>query len=509
MAKQVTGPDPATLRSALDEFAERGARMLRSKASTEGHHRGLARHAALLLAGPGLILLVQLLQSAAGARVWDPSAAQLIIAVLAPWMLGSVASAMRAGQRAVSRAQAIALFDSAVGADERLVAADELLQAGAEGPFAAAALEDARWFVRPARAMEMPTPAPDLSRAPRERNWIFACAAGGLALALFAALLGGDPARVVPAPRDAVPAVVVADGGPTPVEAPRGADDPEPPQPADAPEGAMPSDAGEAEAAAKPAELPDEAKRKEGVGGSGRSSRAENSRGMSDARGAPTNQGQESKKPATKKPLKPDAKKKSRKKKPFTKPPEAKKSVGEESGSTTGRGSSRGSNKNAVTSDWTSKDQVTTEEDEEVEDDEDVEDETSDSEARGGVQPNLRDRKPPVSRDLGIGFGNQPNPNANGRGGPSQPKKSRGTASLVLGVPIPDRVKGQPNPGKTKVTQERVEPRRERAGGAQAQPRTPRSGPSTVLASPEITGWLRDLVRTYFLELRNKESKTR
>ena len=50
-----------------------------------------------------------------------------------------------------------------------------------------------------------------------------------------------------------------------------------------------------------------------------------------------------------------------------------------------------------------------------------------------------------------IGFGNRPSPDANGRGGPSQAKKSRGTASLILGVPIPDHIKGQPNPGKTKI----------------------------------------------------------
>ena len=125
------------------------------------------------------------------------------------------------------------------------------------------------------------------------------------------------------------------------------------------------------------------------------------------------------------------------------------------------------------------------------------------------MQPNLRDRKPPVSRDLTIGFGNQPNPDANGRGGPSQPKKSRGTASLVLGVPIPDRVKGQPNPGKTKVSQERVEPRRERAPAAQAEARTPRSGPTGPLARPSLEPWMQDLLRAWFQHLRTQETTTR
>ena len=179
-----------------------------------------------------------------------------------------------------------------------------------------------------------------------------------------------------------------------------------------------------------------------------------------------------------------------------------KKPAGEESGSTAGRGSSKGSNKNPVTSDWKSKDLVTTDEDEEIEDDEDVEDEESDSEARGGMQPRLRDRKPPVSRDLTIGFGNQSDDDANGRGGPSQQKKSRGTASLVLGVPIPDRIKGQPNPGKTKVTQERVEAKPEDSESVDAGDRGARASAIGPLAPREMTAWMRDLVRSYFLRMR-------
>ncbi len=498
----------AALREALDELAARGTRALQRRARQEGHHRGLATGAWLLLVGPAAVLFIQLMQALVGAPVWDPSAPWLIVAVLLPWALGAIVSASRAAQTPVPRASAIALFDGAADARERLVAADELLRSGVQGAFVDAALEDARWFAKPATRVDVPELAPDLSRTGPEHRRMLGCAGAGVLIALVAAILGDAPSEADAGDVFVVPGTQVADVAQPPPERGDGTSRPEErdaPEPQDA---LPPSEAGEATAATKPSALPDEAKRKEGVGGSGRSSRAETSRGGSEARGAPTNQGQESKKPATKKPLKPEKKKK-RSKKDFKKPPKAKQAAGEESGSTTGRGSSRGSNKNPVTSDWTSKDQVTTDEDEEIEDDEDVEDETSDSEARGGVQPNLRDRKPPVSRDLGIGFGNQPNPNANGRGGPSQQKKSRGTASLVLGVPIPDRVKGQPNPGKTKVTQERVEPRREKAGTEQARPRTPRSGPSTVLAQPEMTAWLRELVRTYFLDLRNKESNTR
>ena len=36
-------------------------------------------------------------------------------------------------------------------------------------------------------------------------------------------------------------------------------------------------------------------------------------------------------------------------------------------------------------------------------------------------------------------------------------------ASLVLGVPIPDRVNGQPNKGRIRITQQRVTPEAEQA----------------------------------------------
>jgi hypothetical protein len=74
----------------------------------------------------------------------------------------------------------------------------------------------------------------------------------------------------------------------------------------------------------------------------------------------------------------------------------------------------------------------------------------------GGIQPMLKDRNEAPSNDLGIS--GEEGPPGTGRGGPTPPKKSRGTASLVLGVPIPDFVRGRVGPGTTKITHERVEP---------------------------------------------------
>ncbi len=496
------------MRQTLDDLAARGAAALRDRNVRYYLREGLPAVIASIALPPLVVCLVQFVQRMAGATPWQPGVAGLVAAMLltalgVAWWITRWARALPIDRRA-----ALGLFDRAAGAGERLVTADELLRDEADDDFAVAAIEDARWFVKPATAAE-PVPPPNprpSSSLPRGILWGLA----GLAIA-YAALhpLGvdaGDELTIETADEPyRIPDLTrSADAGdrPTPPEnAP-----PETRTPAS--DAQAPTKADAAAAPSKPSELPEEANRKEGKGGAGRSAQAQGSRGDNDAQGSPTEQGQPTPKPPTvKKPLK----KKKRTKKPRKpgKDDKPEQQQGEESGSTAGRGSSRGSNKNAVTSDWKSKDQVTTDEDEDIEDDEEVEDEEVDSEARGGVQPNLRDRKPPVSRDLTIGFGNQPNPNANGRGGPSQPKKSRGTASLVLGVPIPDRIKGQPNPGKTKVTQERVEPRRERAPTEQAQARTPRGGPTGPLARPTLEPWMQEMLRAWFASLRQQEKTTR
>lgn len=195
-------------------------------------------------------------------------------------------------------------------------------------------------------------------------------------------------------------------------------------------------------------------------------------------------------------------------KKPRKEGPTPEKKVSEQSGSTAGRGTGTGSSKNPGSTDWASKDQVTSEDEDPLEDEPDVDDETDEQEARGGLQPNLRDRRPAVNRDLTIGFAvpDQPNPDANGRSSGGDTKKSRGVAALVLGVPIPDHVKGQPNPGRTKITQERVEPKPDAAEPIDAESAAARVNPVGPTSSRDLTDapWLRELVRKYFERPRTK-----
>jgi hypothetical protein len=275
-------------------------------------------------------------------------------------------------------------------------------------------------------------------------------------------------------------------------------------------------DSAPAKESEKASELSKETKPSEGKTGSGKSSDAQSQTAASESRGAPSGQTPAPPKDKAKKTLE---SKTPKKKKASEDKPRKPKDDEDQGGSTAGRGSAKGSNRNTTTSKWSSKDQVTTPDEQEIEEDEDTEDEQEEQENRGGMQPNLRDRRPPVSRDLRIGFGNQPSPDANGRGGPSEAKKSRGTASLVLGVPIPDRIKGQPNPGPTRITQERIEPTAEDPTPETARAQSNRVSPIGQVTKPSpptnndnnggnLAPWMSKLVKTYFTTRRQKVNPT-
>ena len=248
-------------------------------------------------------------------------------------------------------------------------------------------------------------------------------------------------------------------------------------------------------------EVGEQEKESKGSTGQGRSAEANSASSNSSARGAPSDQAQPSKQPEKR------AKKGKRQKaKPKRKEKTRTRKTPEMSASTTGSGASKGSGRNPTASPWSSPEQAPVPDDSEIDEDEEIDDDEEEQESRGGIQPSMRDRRPPVSRDLRIGFGNRPSPDANGRGGPSQQKKSRGVASLVLGVPIPDRVKGRPGPGRTKVTQERVRPEAEQAPLQAARTGTARAHPEGHFPELDLDPWLRGMVRDYFRRLRETSS---
>lgn len=488
----------------LDALAERGEELIRQERGRMAEQEASRLLWPAFLAAPVIVLFVQAVLWIHGETPFQVAWWVLAILSAAPVLLGVGLFVLLAHRRPVDRVAALGRFDLAGDFHERIVTADALLRSGGEGPFELAAIEDGESALSRAENLRVEARAVDGERV--RQPWRMPLIAA-LMIALIV-LIGRASEHAAATGADELPSVL--DGTEVATRTPQPELDvpvlPDTEPRTRGPETRLPP--GESQAARDSSvDVELEAKKNQGQMGSGESGDAQASSGQSDSQGAPSGQGQPMKQDKPKKP------KENKKKKDATQTPEPrtpdKKDTGDESGSTAGRGSSKGSNKNPVTSDWKSKDLVTTEDDEEIDDDEEVEDEESDSEARGGMQPRLRDRKPPVSRDLTIGFGNQADDDANGRGGPSQQKKSRGTASLVLGVPIPDRIKGQPNPGKTKVTQERVEAKPEDSEAIDADDRGARAAAIGPLAPREMTAWMRDVVRSYFLRIRAKKEGSR
>ena len=488
--------------SRLDRASRGFAKTLDDAATRRARQRALER-VWLLAPIPALIVLFVF----AGSRLFDfdmPAipAAVLVFGTLALVVFVAMTTWFSAGtSRGVSKRDALARADRELGLDERLLSASQFLESEESSPFAAAAIEDAE---------------PELERLERHQLKLFREPAR-FGTAASVALLAAIPLLIL-----AVAILPDASAenpfeGATPrsssraeLEAPRkgleGNERRDEPQSEDieSPKPRRPDDAQRAEARTAKLPLSDQIKDAKGASGEGKSADAADSSGASNSRGAPSNQAQSSK--TSKKP----SKKKPKKKKKGSKKDEAapkQKDAKEDAGATAGRGAASGSNKSPASSTWSSKDQVVSDDEDDLEDDEEIDDEFEENEARGGIQPSLRDRRPPVNRDLSISFGNGKDPDANGRGGPSEQKKSRGVASLVLGVPIPDHIKGRPNSGKTKITQERVEPKEERAQPLAAEDRQPREAPIGTISRPELEPWMRRLLRDYYLTIRSQEAR--
>ncbi|MBK9383459.1 MAG: hypothetical protein IPN34_01345 [Planctomycetes bacterium] len=121
-------------------------------------------------------------------------------------------------------------------------------------------------------------------------------------------------------------------------------------------------------------------------------------------------------------------------------------------------GASRGSGRMAPVGNQRRDAQRSAERDDDPEvEEEELENENEEQQQRGGVMPMTRQDQRAPARELSISGDGPPD---QGRGGPTPPKKSRGTASLVLGIRLPDQVRGQPNPGTAKTNLEETPPRR-------------------------------------------------
>ena len=492
----------------LDSLAVRGRRWLWKTRLRNALRRHLPCTLLLLLAVPVLSLLAGGVSWLFGLSLHVPR-----LLVLGAWLLPPLAylawQVCRLWIHRPSQAQSLAVFDERFDLQDRLQTADEFLGHETPSAFMSAALEDARSAAE--AAGEMPLRWQWGESWTEWRRLIFLPL---LAIALLVATFFLPPSSssaTAVLPEESLPVKEEPAGVEHPMTAvdktrsqhtvsdrptsPREEEDP--PMKIRRVSKGEPAPAKKSEDSSP--QLTGREKISLGESEGGQRSQATSAGRSSQSRGNPGSQSPSSErkekpaKPKKQKPKEPKEEKRSKQKR---------KELDEKSGATTGRGSSSGSSRNPASTDWSSKDRTEETDDEEFAEEEDVDDEDSESEARGGLQPSLRDRRPPVDRDLSIGFGNRANPDSNGRGGPGQRKKSRGVAALVLGVPVPDHVKGQPNPGRVKINQERIQPQPEDAPPADAEDRGNRSLPTGLVPERVLDAATRRVVRDYFLDAR-------
>lgn len=144
--------------------------------------------------------------------------------------------------------------------------------------------------------------------------------------------------------------------------------------------------------------------------------------------------------------------------------------------------------------------------------DQDVEQESDDEEdeeqeAASAAKPMLNQRKAPVDRQLtpsGVGF--EENEEANGRGGPGGLKKTRGVAAMLLGVPMPDKLRSQINVGRIKVQRERSVPIPNQVQATNSENRGQMDESVGTFSRTEMKPWMRDVAKKYFLDLRQNSN---
>ena len=138
-------------------------------------------------------------------------------------------------------------------------------------------------------------------------------------------------------------------------------------------------------------------------------------------------------------------------------------------------------------------------------DEDEIEDDSRTSKQRSGLQAVVKDRNAAPSRDLGLGSGLEGRPGS-GRGGPTPMKKSRGTASLVLGVPVPDSVRGRLRAGTTKVARGRTTPEAEPGAVTASASVAPRTLAESPVRRFELPADVLHTVRTFLVSWHAREA---
>ena len=486
-------PSQPAVAADLERIVVRGRHQLRAWAAKEALGKAFAHLFPAALVVPCLALIGNLI-GLLGPSLWPFTAVPtVVLALVAPFIIVAVYAIVVILREQTDRRVCLAVFDKVLNLKGRLQAADEFLSRGPATPFEHAAVEDAAPFARHALERELPgvrTPAPVL----RPRRWPLG--AVSLLVLVAAILLDGLPSF------DATPAVVLPDELPTELLAL--ADTPleettEPPVPKESSRRSL--DGQRLAASSEPGSEaePERAARSQTGTGDTRSSSAKSSTSVSLARQAgkaaagASGEGSSKKQTPREQPTKPRRENPSR-------PEEAKEKQPETSKGVSG-GTGRSSGSRTSSSDQPPADDKARNDEAEGDATDDAEEE-EDEEQKGAStsKPMLNKRKAAVDRSLSpSGLSDRENDQANGRGGPGGLKKTRGVAAMLLGVPMPDHLRGKSNPGRIKVERERADPEPKTSLAADATDRGMRRESIGYLPHLALAPWMQDTVRDYFL----------
>ena len=483
----------------LEQIVRRGRHQLRAWAAKEALGTAFVHLFPVALVVPCLALIGNLI-GLVGPSLWPfATITTVVLGVVAPFVVVAVCALVVVLREKTDRRVCLALFDKLLDLKGRLQAADEFLSRGPVSPFEHAAVEDAGPFARQALEAELPpvrTPPPVL----KARHWPL----GAVSALVLAAVILLDE---MPSLADDVP-VALAEDLPTELVAlaeTATEEETEPPIPKassrrslDGQRMAAPSEPG-------PEGERDRAARSQTGTGDTRSSFAKSSTAASLARQAgkaaagASGEGSSKKEAPRERPAKPRRENPSR-------PDEAKEEEPETSKGVSG-GTGRSSGSRTSSSDQPPADDKARNDEAEGDATDDAEEE-EDEEQKGASasKPMLNNRKAAVDRSLSpSGLSDRENDQANGRGGPSGLKKTRGVAAMLLGVPMPDHLRGKSNPGRIKVERERADPEPKTSLAADAADRGSRQESIGYLPHLALAPWMQDTVRDYFLAERARD----
>ena len=382
-----------------------------------------------------------------------PGAVSAISLVLIFWLFVFVRAAVK-GLRGVSNnpAHAAERLDFSQATHNRIATAIELLRKGDDSPFAKAAISEGSDYLE---RLQGKKPHVEVGSSSWQHTAYRGVAGVAMLLAGFF-LVPKSGTREIPGGAEANAAVRTTSpsDSPVPEDEPEARDsDLTEPRPSEL--AAMkPEKTGEKEQGKRPE--PASESRSEGAAGRHASSESRSSQTASNSRSSASGGGAKSE-PGDAEPGSPPKKPRDGKPQVAGKPKPQEES--KQGGSINARGSSGAGSMQTAQNEWSSKVKAKSDDNDATPQENEPDEEMDPDKQRSGVQPALKNRSSRVSRQLSLFMGNEPGNQQNrGRGGPSGQKKSRGTATMIMGVPVPGFIRGRMLSGPTKSTQEEVEP---------------------------------------------------